>query len=127
MAKLDAGGNLITSEIPLKMLYLQTYKNRMKHDVIKDTYIEIYNLKMKLWSIMYENLRSRKTPGWTPDNIRSAVMSLKNNKSMCPLGFINELLKEAVQTEEFLFALTHLMNGIKCRVRLFKHSTDGLL
>ena len=34
MAKMDIGGNLVTSEGPLKALYLETYANRLKHKPI---------------------------------------------------------------------------------------------
>ena len=113
MAKLDVGGNLITAEKPLKALYLQTYTNRMSNDDIEDKHKDIYDLKMELWRVRFENLKRRKTACWTPREVKTAVLSLKNNKSMCPLDYINELLKDATQSQNFLHVLTELINGLK--------------
>ena len=99
MAKLDSGGNKITETESLKALYLNTYKNRLKHIEIADTHKEIYNLKMRLWKYRYNILKNKKSDEWTKAEKQKAVSCLKNNKARDPLGYTNELIKESVKSD----------------------------
>ena len=65
MAKKDKGGNLITAPLPLKSLYLNTYRERLSHRPMKADYKDIYQLKTKLWNLRYEDLKSVKSLPWT--------------------------------------------------------------
>ena len=49
IAKRDSKGNLITAEIPLKKLYLDTYKERLSQGKIKSGLEEILRMKDQLW------------------------------------------------------------------------------
>ena len=46
VAKLDQGGNLITSEGALKSLYIETYRQRLEHKPILKKHQEIHQRKM---------------------------------------------------------------------------------
>ena len=60
MAKKDKWGNLITSPLPLKNLYLETYKERLAHRPMKAEFKDIYHLKTVLWKLRYEELKRKK-------------------------------------------------------------------
>ena len=45
MAKRDAGGNLVSAPLPLKKLYIETYKKRLEHRPMKPELQDIYELK----------------------------------------------------------------------------------
>ena len=58
MAKKDKGGNLITAPLPLKKLYLETYKERLSQRPMKAEYKDIFRLKNYLWKLRYEELKN---------------------------------------------------------------------
>ena len=93
MAKKDKGGNLVTAPLPLKKLYLQTYKERLAQRPIKAEYQDIYKLKSDLWMLRYEDLKCRKSQPWTLENLNKAIKGLKINQSGDPNGIISELFK----------------------------------
>ena len=80
MAKVDKDGNLVTAPNLLRKLYLETYFNRLKHREMKKDLLDIYDLKMDLWSSRLTVLNSRKTSPWTRENLDSALSSLKKTK-----------------------------------------------
>ena len=51
MAKLDKLGNLITAPERLKILYLETYVERLRHREIKPDFTSNYQKKVKLWEM----------------------------------------------------------------------------
>ena len=73
MAKLDQGGNLISSEVALKALYIETYRRRLEHKPMIEKHQEIYQLKMKLWQTRYKMLKTKKTREWTVKEVEMAV------------------------------------------------------
>ena len=93
MAKKDKWGNLITAPLPLKKLYLETYKERLAHRPMKAEYKDIFELKTVLWRLRYEELKNRKSPPWTVANLNKAIKGLKSNQSGDPNGIISELFK----------------------------------
>ena len=74
MAKKDKGGNLVTAPLPLKKLYLETYKERLSHRPMKAEYSDIFDLKTKLWKLRYEELKSVKS--LTLTHLRKAIKGL---------------------------------------------------
>ena len=76
-AKVDKDGNLVTAPNLLRKLYLETYINRLKHRKMKKDLLDIYDLKMDLWSSRLTVLNNRKTSPWTRENLDSALSSLK--------------------------------------------------
>ena len=64
MAKKDSGGNLVTAPLPLKNLYIETYKNGLAHRQMKSEYTDIFELKSLLWKLRYENATSLPPGPW---------------------------------------------------------------
>ena len=64
MAKRDAGGNLVTAPLPLKKLYVETYKKRLENRPIKVEHKDLFDLKTKLWELRYNEVKSVKSSQW---------------------------------------------------------------
>ena len=113
MAKKDNFGNLITAPEPLKQLYLETYKERLKHRKINDEFIENYEKKVMLWDLRFKMLKSSKSENWTLKQLDKALLSLKKNKTRDPGGLINELFKPPVMGDDLKCTVLSLINGMK--------------
>ena len=113
MAKQDDDGNIITASKPLKKLYLDTYKNRLKNREMKSELMDVYFLKMDLWKMRLANMKEMKSLPWKHDELSLVLKSLKNNKSMDPNGMINEVFKHGSIGTDLKKALLILFNGIK--------------
>ena len=48
MAKKDKGGNLVTAPLPLKKLYIETYKSRLAHREMKEEFTNIVTTQPNL-------------------------------------------------------------------------------
>ena len=81
MAKNDKNGNLITAPSLLRNLYLNTYTDRLRHREMKTEFSDVFQLKMKLWSLRYESLKSKKSHTWPLKALENVLRTLKNNKS----------------------------------------------
>ena len=64
MAKRDEKGNIVTAPETLKLLYLETYKKRLRQRTMKEEYLDIYFLKSELWEWRLREMRTIKTPPW---------------------------------------------------------------
>ena len=71
--KKDKMGNFITTENGIKQLYEKTYKDRLKHNTIKEEYKELEKNKLKLFKKRIEEASKRKTKPWTKQNLRSKL------------------------------------------------------
>ena len=113
MAKYDNTGNLITTTEGLKSLYLDTYRNRLKHREMNENYMDIYFLKSELWQSRLENLKRIKTKDWNMKQLENVLKGLKNNTSMDPNGMVNETFKEGYMGSDLKNALLIFFNSIK--------------
>ena len=113
MGKKDKEGNLITGSKSLKLLYIQTYTDRLKHRNIKAEFKEIYELKTVLWDERMKVISDNKSQDWTFCDIDKVTKSLKNNQTRDPIGMISELLKPDVMGKDLKKAILFLMNGVK--------------
>ena len=113
MAKRDEKGNLITSPLALKQLYLDTYTKRLAHRDMKTEYMDIYFLKSELWKSRLENLKNTRSQKWSMDNLDDALKNLKNNKTLDPNGMINETFKKGYIGSDLKKALLTMYNDIK--------------
>ena len=113
MAKFDENGMLVTSPRLLKDLYLRTYQHRLRQRIMKPEYQDIYFLKMELWESRLEELMNNKSAPWTEENLLKVIKSLKNNKTMDPMGMINEIFKPEVIGADLFSACLKLFNGSK--------------
>ena len=64
--------------------------------IMKPEYQDIYFLKMELWESRLEELMNNKSTPWTEENLLKVIQSLKNNKTMDPMGMINEIFKPEI-------------------------------
>ena len=113
MAKHDETGNIITAQEPLKQLYIETYKNRLRNRKMKDEYKDIFMLKSELCLSRMEHLKHVKSPPWNIKQLDQVLKSLKNNKTRDPAGMVNEVFKAGCIGSNLKEALLTLMNGIK--------------
>ena len=121
MAKYDNRGNLITTAEALKNLYLETYRNRLKHRKMEEKYMDIYFLKTELWQMRLQSLRKIKTRPWNMSELEAVLKSLKNNKSMDPNGMVNETFKSGYIGTDLKKALLIFLNEVK-RKQFIPHS-----
>ena len=113
MAKKDAKGNVITAPHLLKKLYLDTYKDRLRHRDMKQEFEQVYYLKTELWDRRLEWLRTVKSPNWSADDLEKVLKKMKNDKSRDPHGLINEIFKPGVIGSNLQAGLLYLANGVK--------------
>ena len=113
MAKRDAGGNLVTAPLPLKKLYIETYKKRLEHRVMKPQHMDIFKLKTLLWELRCNQVSKVKSSPWLMSNLQKTLKGLKNNQSRDPAGLVNELFKPAVLGKDLAKGLLELINGVK--------------
>ena len=118
MAKRDSKGNLITSPLLLKKLYMDTYKERLRSREMKPELADIYCLKSELWDLKLKELEETKTSKWTIEDLDRVLKDLKTNKTRDPHGFINELFKPGVLGDDLKLAMLHLFNSIKQEQKL---------
>ena len=111
-AKKDHLGNLITAPSALKNLYLTTYKNRLEHRKMDESYQEIRELKSLLWDLRFESLKGKPYKPWTIEDLEAATKTLKNNQSRDPNDMINELFKPNIAGNDLKTALVELLNII---------------
>ena len=97
----------------LKNVYLETDVERLRHRKIKSGFISNYQKKVELWDMRFEYLKNKVTNDWSDKELTLALISLKNNKSRAPSGFINEIFKPPVLGRDLKDALLKFLNGIK--------------
>ena len=97
----------------MKKLYIDHYAKRLEHRKIKVDYLENYNKKVKLWQLRFERLKETKSKSWSNKDLKTALKSLKTNKTRDPSGLTNELFKHPVIGSDLENAILKLVNGIK--------------
>ena len=113
MAKRDKNGNIITAPESLKLLYADTYSERLSNRIMKSQLMDVFHLKEELWTSRIKELHLKKTEAWTINQLRDVLKKLKVNKSTDPNMMINELFKEGCIGQDLENALLLLCNGIK--------------
>ena len=112
-AMLDNEGNLITSELAIEALAVETYKKRLENREIKDDLKNLQKDKEELCKQRLKMASTRKTPEWTMNQLEVVLNYLKKNKSRDPLGYANEIFKIDVAGADLKKAILILMNKIK--------------
>ena len=92
-AKKDAKGNLITDRKLLENLYMDTYVERLKPNDIFPGLEKLEAMKEYLFNLRYEACKTKKTEGWTKDDLNIVFKSLKNNKARDSHGHVYEIFK----------------------------------
>ena len=113
MAKIDKSGNVITAPPLLRNLYLETYKDRLRHREIKPEFLDIYEMKTTLWKWRLDYMKNEKSNNWKIEDLTKVLKNLKKNKSRDPQGYINEIFKLNVSGSNLTEGLLLLANGVK--------------
>ena len=92
-AIIDPNGNLVTTNKVLENLSLQLYKERLTGHEIKEGLSLRKVQREQLFEQQLKEAQTNTTPDWTVDDVNTALKQLKNNKSIDPLGYSNELFK----------------------------------
>jgi hypothetical protein len=80
----------------LKALYINTYKDRLRHRDMNPNICYLRDLKEFLFRERFQLSKLRKSEEWTAENLLQVQKSLKMRKSADPSGLINELFKPGV-------------------------------
>ena len=115
-AKKNDDGKLVSSQMELKELYLQTFIRRLRHRPIKSELENIKSLKEELCSKRLELARIGKSEPWTMEDLLKVLKSLKDGKSRDPHGVINEIFKPGVGGKDFQLSFLAMCNKIKDQI-----------
>ena len=110
---MDEHGHLVTSEEKLNDLYVETYKNRLSHNVIKDGLEEHQEMREELFNLRLDETKHNKSKPWTMNQLIKVLSSLKKGKSRDPLDLINEIFRPEVAGSDLKLALLKIVNKIK--------------
>ena len=113
VGKKDRRGNVITSHIGLKHLYLKTYVNRLRSRPIREDFEELKQLKETLFQLRLNFCKTQKTAPWNMKDLEAAIEELKKNKSRDPNGWKNELFMNEVAGNNLKISILELFNKIK--------------
>ena len=116
MAKKDLNGKLISSQNELICLYMDTYKQRLRHRPIKIEYKYLRILKEELFKRRIDLAMTRKSKPWKIQQLQNVLRQLKTGKSRDPHGLINEIFKPEVSGIDFQMSFLKMANEIKDKV-----------
>ena len=113
LAKKDKSGNLVTSGEGLKKLYEKTYKERLKHNEIKDNLQSLQENKMKIFESRIKEASTKRTDPWTHKQLIDVLKNMKKGKARDPHGFVNDIFKPEVAGDNLIDGLLLLVNEVK--------------
>ena len=114
-AMLDAGGNLLTSDLTIEERALEVFENRLEGNEIEDTLKDLEGDTNKLCELRLKLSKSRKTKPWDIEDLKLALKGLAKDKSRDADGYANELFAITVAGDDLLLAVLKLLNCIKDR------------
>ena len=125
-AKVNQNGELVSNKTELKSLYVDTYKERLKHRIIRSDYTKLKELKEELFSYRIKLAKFRKTESWTSGDLLKVTKHLKNNKAADPKGLISDIFKPGVAGSDLFQSLLMLCNKVKeeCEIPTFMEWTN---
>ena len=126
VAKIDSNGDLITNKSELKILYANTYKDRLRHREIKPEYQILKQLKNGLFSMRVNLAKLRKSESWTQADLFKVTKQLKTSKAADPKGLVSELFKPGVAGSDLFQSVLLLCNKVKdeCQIPAFMEWTN---
>ena len=121
VAKVNQMGDLVSNKSELKSLYVNTYKDRLRHRNIMSDYAKLKVLKDELFTIRLKLAKLRKTDNWKASDLLKVTKHLKNNKAADPKGLISEIFKPGVAGSDLFQSLLMLCNKVKeeCEIPKF--------
>ena len=93
-AKKDTDGLLVTNPMLLKGLYLETYKDRLRHSEILPHLAKLKILREELFRRRLEKCKAEKSPDFTLNDLDKVLAKLKTGKACDANGFVNEMFKK---------------------------------
>ena len=126
IAKLDSNGDLVSNKSDLKILYVNTYKDRLRHRLKKPNYSQLKELKDGLFNLRLKFARLRKTQSWTDTDLLKVRKQLKCKKAADPKGLIIELFNPGVAGSDLFQSLQMLCIMVKeeCQIPAFMEWTN---
>ena len=113
VAKKNQSGELVTQPAKLKEMYESTYKNRLRHRLMKPELSNMHELKMQLFNLRLEVSQNLKSKNWTTENLVQVLKGLKKNKSADPHGLIYELFRPEFIGSDLFTSLLMFCNSVK--------------
>ena len=89
-------------------MYVNTYKDRLRHRLIKPDYSQLKELKDGLFNLRLKFARLSKTKSWTDTDLLKVTKQLKCKKAADPKGLISELFKPGVSGSDLFQSLLML-------------------
>ena len=118
MAKKNKEGELISNPDKLKQLYVETYKERLRHRVIRPGYKQLETLKTFLFNFRLSLSKSNKSEPWTKAQLMKVLKTLKTGKSCDALGYSNELFKPEVIGSDLFESLLNIIIRAKDEIKI---------
>ena len=118
VAKKNLKGQLITNPEELKDLYLDTFKDRLRHRPAQPGYESLLDLQEELFELRLEMSKNKKTDPWTIADLEDAIKQLKTGKCRDPDGLIREIFKDEVMGNDMKVSLLTLLNKSKSSGKL---------
>ena len=112
-SKKDKDGNIVTDPDGIKDVYLEAYKDRLKH---REMIPGLQNLKIirnELFQQRIQQARREKSPSWTMEQLEAVLSKLKGGKATDPIGLVNELFMVNNIGTDLKESLLMLLNKIK--------------
>ena len=118
---MDKNGNLICDRTGLKNLYVNVYKERLRHRPIQTEYQSLKTHKEILFELRLKVAKTRKSEDWCIKDLKEVFKNLKTKKAADPVGLINELFKPGVAGYDLVQSTLMLCNMMKneCRIPSF--------
>ena len=117
-AKLNEKGELVTESSKLKELYETKYKKRLEHREMKPEIMEMYDMKMELFSIRLQVCKNIKSENWSAEDLLKVLKSLKKNKSTDSSGLIYELFRPEIIGSDLFTSLLMVCNKEKSQMMI---------
>ena len=126
VAKKNKDGEVISNREGLRQLYSDTYKDRLKHRVIKPKYSMLKQLKENLFHLRLKTSKLRKTKPWTESDLLKVKSKLKSNKAADPMGLVFEIFRPGVAGSDLFQSLLLLCNKVRteCEIPRFLQLTN---
>ena len=112
VAKLDSKGHLVSSGGKLKNLYLDTYKERLKHRKIKPGLEQYQEMRESLFDLRRSEVMENIKEPWTMEQLLKVLKSLKKGKARDPLNLVNEIFRPEVAGTDLQEALLKIANKV---------------
>ena len=126
VAKSNKNGEMVTNKTELKNLYVETYRERLKHREMKPAYAQLKDLKENLFNVRIKLSKMRKTEHWKQSDLLKVTKHLKTKKASDPKGLVSEIFKPNVAGTDLFESLLLLCNKVKeeCEIPTFLEWTN---